>query len=461
MGTPYRPVSGDRAFEGGDRPPLPVPPTRRLAPAFAALVLAALAALTLAGCRRPGPTPASAPLPGKASVREAREFDAATLDALSGRLVVLTLDEEGQRNRAMELDRATGRWRELWATSSMGNVSDWRPSPDGRSAVYRIIQRSSAEDAVEALVLRGLGSAAQPRTLVVVDASRARLAGFAWAPDGGHIAYGLQELPASSGTGAAWSLREVAIAAVDGSALAPPGEGGGAADGGASGAPGDPNGGRLLWQAPQAPDQPLALALEAYDPARGRAVVSALAADSGIVAALRRIDLAAGQVIDSVPVTLAGLAPAVGPGGLLALAEGAPLAEQLRLLGLAEGLAPRELFRAPAGASLGRPLWSADGRRLTLPVYPDAAADAAEPDSLILVFDPGGSQPEPVARFTVPGSLAAPLAFSPDGRWLLAQAGGPEEAFGARLLLLPSEGGAPLPAPFAAPPGSWALSWLP
>lgn len=459
MGSLSRSLSGDQVRDDGDRPVRPALAIRQIARFAAALACAALAALPLAACRAPGPTPSLPPPPGEAAVRGTgdQEPGAMPLAAVPGRLLAMALDEAGQRNQALQLDPATGRWRVLWATSALGNVSDLRTAPDGRSAVYRIIQRSSPEDAVEALILRDLSTDAQPRTLAVVDAGQARLAGFAWAPDGASIAFGLQELAADGGgSGAAWSLREVLIAGSDAAARGVPTR----SAAGAGALRGASSAGRLLWQAPEAPDQPLALALEAYDPGQGRAVISALAADSGIVAALQRIDLSAERLIDSVPVTLAGLAPAAGPGGLLALAEGAPLAEQLRLLSLAGDAAPRELFRAAAGASLGRPLWSADGR-LALAVYPGTAAGAADADAQILLFDPAGAEGAPVARFTVPGSLAAPLAFSPDGRWLLAQGGGPEEAFGSRLLLLPLAGGEPLPAPFAAPAGSWALSWLP
>ncbi len=414
------------------------------------LALVAGLLIATAACRRVnGPAAPPPEAPGETAAGGAALAPGPLPEALAaGRLVVMAQDLAAERNQAQELDPGTGAWRPLWATSTLGNVADWRPAPDGRRVVYRIIQRSSPEDAVEALILRDLRPEAPARTLVVVDAGHARLAGFAWAPEGDRVAFGLQELPGGSDGGAGdpggWSLRSVVVDAVG----APAGDG--------SGAAGTATGGRLgtlLWRAPAAPDRPLELALEAYDPARSRAAVSELAADSGIVASLRLIDLAQGAELAAVPVTLAGLAPAAGP-GRLALAEGAPLADHLRLLDLADG-GLRELLRPPTGATLGRPLWSADGRRLALALYPVGVAAATE----ILVLDP--DRDSPTARFTLPGSNAAPLAFSPDGRWLLAQPGEADEAFGARLVLLPAEGGEPSPARVTLPAGAWALSWLP
>ena len=126
----------------------------------------------------------------------------------AGRWVVMATDAAGQRNRALQLDPASGEWRDLWVTSPLGNVTDWSPAPDGRSVAYRIIQRSSPTDAIEALVVRDLAPGAPARVLTVVDASKERLAGFGWAPDGSSLGFGLQALaPEGSGKGAGWSLR--------------------------------------------------------------------------------------------------------------------------------------------------------------------------------------------------------------------------------------------------------------
>lgn len=360
---------------------------------------------------------------------------------LPGRLVVMAIDTAGQRNLALQLDASSGEWQLLWTTSAMGNVTDWSPAPDGKRVVYRIIQRSSPTDAVEALVVRELAAGAPARVLTVVDASKERLAGFVWAPDGSSVGFGLQALSsAGSGKGAGWSLRAVS-----------PGDLGN----GSSGTP-ETAAAEVLWQASSPPDQPLSLVLAAYDPQRGRAVVSQLAADSGIIASLRLIDLVDRRELTALPVTIAGLTPAPGPGGL-ALPEGAPLADRLRLLDLPTGTV-RERFRMPAGGSLGRPLWSADGRRLALAGHPDGADSG---HTAILVLDPASTAAAPDLRFDIPGGGGAPLAFSPDARWLLAQAGGDGEAFGSRLTLLPLAGGDPVSASFAVPPDSWALSWLP
>ncbi|HRA19579.1 MAG TPA: hypothetical protein PLZ56_03980 [Anaerolineae bacterium] len=362
----------------------------------------------------------------------------------AGRWVVMATDAAGQRNRALQLDPASGEWRELWVTSPLGNVTDWSPAPDGRSVAYRIIQRSSPTDAIEALVVRDLAPGAPARVLTVVDASKERLAGFGWAPDGSSLGFGLQALaPEGSGKGAGWSLRSVTTA------------GGGKPSEDVSN-PADAPEAQILWQAEAPPDQPLALVLAAYDPERGRAVVSQLAADSGIIASLRLIDLLERRESTTLSVTIAGLAPVAGV-GTLALPEGAPLADRLLLLDLASGES-RERLRWPPGGSLGRPLWSADGRLLAIAGYTD---DADGGETAILVLDPAATDAAPDRRWFVPGGGGAPLAFSPDSRWLLTQAGAADEAFGSRLMLLPLAGGDPLVAPLTVPPGSWALSWLP
>ena len=177
---------------------------------------------------------------------------------LPGRLVVMAIDTAGQRNLALQLDASSGEWQLLWTTSAMGNVTDWSPAPDGKRVVYRIIQRSSPTDAVEALVVRELAAGAPARVLTVVDASKERLAGFVWAPDGSSVGFGLQALSsAGSGKGAGWSLHAVS-----------PGDLGN----GSSGTP-ETAAAEVLWQASSPPDQPLSLVLAAYDPQRGRAVV--------------------------------------------------------------------------------------------------------------------------------------------------------------------------------------------
>ena len=192
--------------------------------------------------------------------------------------------------------------------------------------------------------------------------------------------------------------------------------------------------------------------LAAYDPERGRAVVSQLAADSGIIASLRLIDLLERRESTTLSVTIAGLAPVAGV-GTLALPEGAPLADRLLLLDLASGES-RERLRWPPGGSLGRPLWSADGRLLAIAGYTD---DADGGETAILVLDPAATDAAPDRRWFVPGG-GAPLAFSPDSRWLLTQAGAADEAFGSRLMLLPLAGGDPLVAPLTVPPGTTAAS---
>lgn len=412
----------------------PLPPSRRAA----GLLLLPL--LVLAACRREaGQGAAPVQAPSEPAGGSAAAPGAGAAANLAGRLIVMAADDAAMRNHALQLDPASGEWRELWTTSPQGNVTNWTPAPGGDAVAYRIIQRSSPEDAIEALVVRDLASGATARVLAVVDASRNRLAGFGWAPDGASIGFGLQGLAAeNSGKAAGWSLR----AATLGDPAAGP-----------DAAP-DLEATRLLWQAEDPPDQPLALNLEAFDPGRGRAVVSQLATDSGIIASLRLVDLAAGRVSSSLSVTIAGLSPAAAP-GTLALPEGAPLADRLRLLDLAGGQA-RELYRSPAGGSLGRPLWSADGRRLAIAGYPGAAGGTE-----VLVLDPAASAGAAPLRFALPGGASAPLAFSPDGRWLLAQAGGADEAFGARPTLIPLAGGRPEAAPFTLPAGSWAVSWLP
>lgn len=407
-----------------------------------AAVLSVLPLLMLVACRRDaGQGSATVQAPSEPAGGSAATPAAGAVEELAGRLIVMAADDAAMRNRALQLDAATGEWRELWATSPQGNVTNWTPAPGGGAVAYRIIQRSSPEDAIEALVVRDLAAGAPARILAVVDASRNRLAGFGWAPDGASIGFGVQALAAEDGGKAAgWSLRAATLedqpAALD---EAP-----------------DVASTRLLWQAEEPPDQPLALNLEAFDPGRGRAAVSQLATDSGIIASLRLIDLRAGRALTALPVTIAGLSPAAGPGAL-ALPEGAPLADSLRLLDLASGQA-RALYRSPTGGSLGRPLWSADGRRLAAAGYPDAAGDG---DTEILVLDPAASAGTAPLRFALPGAASAPLAFSPDGRWLLVQAGAADEAFGARPTLLPLAGGAPRAAPFTVPAGSWAISWLP
>jgi hypothetical protein len=409
--------------------------------------------LALASCRQ---TTALPDKPEPAAPTPAAPTSAApSSEALPGRIVAIAAMASGDRNQVVAIDPASGATEPLWTTPEGGNASDWSPAPDGRQVAYRLIQRSSPLEAVEAIVVRELAPEAAPIIVAGLDTSTARLAGFVWAPDGRRIAY-LKRRGALLGAGAPTSSEETLGAPAPGDAWelhvvewAEREAGTGPV------VPDD----RVIWQSPITEPASDEVALVGWDPAGERAALAEVAGDSGITKTVLLIDPVSGEDVERHDINLPPASIAPSPDGRrLALPELEanlpllPSPPRLRLLELATGEITD--LTTPAGfAAPGDVVWAPDASWLAWQEYP---ADGSA--SSVRVAPAAGDRPGFVVRLD--GASAQPLAFAPDASALLvgvaAPAGGPPE----RLAIVQVPGGERTDLPWTAPADAWGMSWL-
>ncbi len=377
---------------------------------------------------------------------EAEEVDPSELP---GGLVAISAAPEGVSNQAARYEIADGAVRPLWVTDEGANISDWRLSPAGDRVVYRVIQRAPGEPAVadEKLLVQALEAGAEPRLLASADTARSRLAGFVWSPDGSSLAYGKQTggFPSTEAEGArrspTWELR--AVAATD--------EGRPSVDD------------RLLWQIEDERLRREISSLVAWTPGSDRAALLELAADSGSVLGLRQIDTASGEEAGRIALE-GGMqtwveATASPDGQHLLLAEADQQAGRVRLLELAgESEAEGLTLDEPGGQALHL-LWDRAGDKAAWARVPLAGSGSGEDPREIgwLQVD----APTRTSSLAIEGGDAQPLAFSPDGRYLLV--GEREDAFGtswSRLVVHDLQGGGRATLDWTLPQDTWAVFWV-
>ena len=423
------------------------------------LVALLLLSASLVGCRGGRESPASPePAVENAPSEDTAGADtegaagsgapAAALDpsTLAGTLVALTASPAGVSNRASRFDLVDGRRETLWVTADGANVSDWTLSPSRDKVAYRAIQRAPGEPAIadEQLVVQALRPEAVPRIVASADTALARLAGFAWSPEGSSLAYGRQtgglpgQEPALAARPAVWALHAVAV-------------------GGEAGPTVDE---RVLWQSQAvSPDRPLSLL--AWDPESGRAALLEQAADSGMLAGVQLIDTRSGTLLTQLETRAESQAWAetrtAPTGRLLLLAEAGESEAHLHRIDLAAG----RLSDLPLaeGSQARRLLWDAAGARAAWTEAPlPSGADGAQ-IALGIGWADIAAAGEP-RRLPIEGQDAAPLAFSPDGRFLLV--GETDDSFSpgwTRLVVHALDTGARGTLSWTLPEDSWAVYW--
>lgn len=450
-------------------------PYRRMPTVTSPVSLALALTLALSGCRQAtppvGPTPPAAEAPGDRTTAGA-EIPAASAPSpsraavdsrasarLTGRVIAMAALATSTQNQAVAIDPTSGTTELLWTTEEGGNVSDWSPAPSGLDVAYRMIQRSSPLEAVEAIVVRGLQAGAAPLIVAGVDTSTARLAGFVWAPEGRRIAYlrrsgGLPggiasanetggspgagdpaSAPTSSGSAGEWVLHVVEWPAPS-----------------ADGAPVVPSD-QKVWTIGIDPADTVDLVLVGWDPASGRAALAELAGDSGLARGIRLVDTGTGTVVQRFDVSLPPANLAASPDGRwLALPESDASPPGVRLLELATGKIT-ELATFMGDTMPGEAVWAPDASWLAWPELSSGGAPAT-----VRVLPLTGDDLDFVVNLD--GANAQPLAFAPDGSALLVGAASIAEGPPERLVVATVPGGAPSELSWPPPADAWALSWV-
>jgi dipeptidyl aminopeptidase/acylaminoacyl peptidase len=359
---------------------------------------------------------------------------------LGGYLITLSATPAGIQNRAMRHDLTTGERETLWTTEQGANISDWSPSPDRQRVAYRSILRSTPTEAVESLIVRDLEVGAEALVVAAADTSISRFAGFVWSPDGSSLAYGRQfggllgaaETDAGAQLDPVWELHVVRAAKPNG----------GSADD------------RVIWQQQGDSERLSGLALVAWHPDSATAAIQRVATDSGIIEGFTLVDTDMGVVRDSVaPGGLASESLASPDGRWLALPDADGPRTSVRLLELSTGRL-REIGEPVAQAQVGALLWSPDSSWLA---WAEDDTPAPEPGSRIHIASLK-SMAQTRMDF-LPALGARPLAFSPDGAWLLAGESGEMGMGWVRYPIYSTEGEAETEPTWDPPPDSWAVYW--
>jgi hypothetical protein len=388
------------------------------------------------------------------SAKSGADLPPLELDSLSGQLIAIAASQSGVSNRASSFALSDGRRETLWATAEGGNVSDWLPAPDRKRVAYRMIQRAPGEPAVatESLLVQALEADAPPIELAQADTALARLAGFAWSPEGDSLAYGRQvgglagAEQSRDAAAPSWELRTVLAESPKASSLND----------------------RVVWRLEGAAVGPNNLSLAAWDPASKRAALVELAGDSGLPGSIRIVDLDSGDEAASFPLGGTSLhALPSGDGTLLALSTNTATGHELRVIELANAKI-REIETAEQRSSIKGPIWSPDGgllawdlrRRLEGSAGGGLGASGAADRSLRLQAPLAGSAAKELSA-TSEGSWPTPLAFSPDGGFLLVGEVASEDAIGwDRLVVHDLQTGASAALTWQLPPYTWSVFWV-
>lgn len=387
---------------------------RRSTRAFAPLATAAVALGVAACAGRSGPVPAPIDPAGGDGAPVGRA-------AVEGRLV--TVAARGDGNEVAILDLASGASEVVWTTGP--EIADWHVAPTGERAAYRAAIRFPR--AAESLEVRELAAGASPRVVATVDPEVERIAGHAFAEDGAALLYASQAVE-PSGAAALWL---------------------------AGARPGDekaPDGDRPYRSLPlDARVGPLpALSLVAWSSHSGRAILREDAPDGGPVlgASFFAEPVAGPQHRSPAPAADAALAAAPDAAAVAWLPrDGGPVVVD-------DGTGPREVAPGDGGWP-ALPLFDRTGTVLAWQVNPDGGGPA-----WVRVADVRGGGAE-ARTLRQDGESLQPLAFSPDGAWLLLGAGPPEALDPTRLLAADLATGTLAPLAWPPPEGLWGADWVP
>jgi len=343
--------------------------------------------------------------------------------AVSGRLITIAARPDGQ-NLVESLDLAGGERSTLWTTGP--EVADWRVSPDGERAAYRAANRSPR--AGESIEVRELTEGAVPRVVASVDPLAERISGHAFSADGSVLIYARQAVRGDGGA-SLWL---------------------------AGALPGDerrPGNDRLHRAIGGYPPPAPALALVAWSSALDRAVLREDAPDGGPIAGVGFSAAGAGTL------EAAARSSAPGADALMAAAPDASRVAWLPRDGGAvvidEGAGgARAVASLTAGDRPAGPLFDPEGAVLAFQVVPAAGG----PSFVRLVDVREGA---PLHDVRLAGQDLQPLAFAPDGAWLLLGAGAPGVLDPDRLAVAEVATGALSALAWPPPAGLWGAAWLP
>ena len=359
--------------------------------------------------------------------------------ALAGRIVVIAADDaiDDPTNVAWAFDPERGEGRRLWRTEEP-EVLEWRAAPVGAAAAYR--ESWHAEPKTEALAARGLAEEAEADYLVLLDAEIARLAGHVWAPGGDALAYGRQlGAPAAFAGGEALSGWELRALSVGGSRMTS-----------------DSND-RVLWRVPEETLAGWSPRLLAWDPAAGRALLSATPIDGAFAQELWSVPLGGGGLERIVPETPAREVRSAPAGEAVAWLD---VDGVLRLLDAADG-AERAAWPALGSVADGfatRVLWSTDGRWLAWTVF-GAEAEGGERSRVWLAEATAPDRPPWEVRLA--NASAQALAFGPEGSLLLgAGPPGADELLAALVVDPTLDHVAAFELGWSLPRGTWDVAWI-
>lgn len=379
-------------------------------------------------------------------------------------MIIASVDDPQPRGVVDAFDVAGGARTRLWDTGP--ETSAWRVAPDGLSVAYLSALREPTE--IERLVVRSLDVDARERIAAAAEASEARLAGFAWSADGRSIAAIRQiGFPGSApAEDARWELVRFDVPAEDGG----------------DATVGD-DVGQAIWSVPSTEAEGVALALAAWDSRAERAAVIESGLDGGPAVALRLVHTGHGRELGRRSIDPGGEGFQSSPDGRrLAwtnVGDGAVSVLDLDIETDWIGSGRIELLGAPGAAGMSRDslVWSPGGRRLawreeaplasgssTGEEAETGALSAAESRVVVWEIDGGGERHSHGLPATdlQPGRGLRPLAFSPDGAWLLVAAGDPGEIEPTELFVVePMGAAAPRSLGWRAPVGRWGVDWLP
>jgi len=369
---------------------------------------------------------------------------------LSGWLLAVTASPAGVSNRSNRFEIADGQRETLWVTADGANVTDWSLAPDRSRVAYRVIQRAPGEPAIadEQLVTRGLEADDPAYVVASTDTATARLAGFAWSPDGSSLAFGKQVggLPGADvearGQAPVWELWAGAASAEGGPMVTD----------------------RLLWRAEADILGSNPLTLLTWDPDSGRAAILEQAADSGVAMSIWLIDTRSGELAERIETDgqpIGWAETAASPNGQqLLLAETGETRAHLHWIGLLDG----DRQDLPLGDRLQATSlrWDGLGEQAAWtqkPLGPSSGEIDAERENLAIIVTDfaghGGAK-----TFTTRGQESSALAFSPDGRFLLV--GERDDAFDlgwSRLAVYEIATGARNTLDWTLPADTWAVFW--